>query len=236
MTDCYLELNVGGRVYATTRQTIGRHAGVLARTFGPDFSGTTSVVDGAGRPFFPRDANAFAVVLAFLTTGVARVPSGVTREQAHEELAYFLDQPPPVYTAGMLEARALPEFKHLVQCIQEHLAQYLPQLVAIRATNWDGLRVVSYRRVYHDRTEVVMHCVFTAALLWATPANHLQLASQRLMQVANMFYSASNHRAPIADVEEALRLELGAVSVRFRELNIEQDGLQLKRNGFVVIL
>eukprot|EP01048_Picozoa_sp_COSAG05_P019921 COSAG05_NODE_3251_length_2202_cov_2.097295_1_plen_236_part_00 len=63
----FLEINVGGRIFATTRATLCAEQGsMLATSFDPLSSFAPPVVDAEGRPFIDRDGDTFGHVLSYL--------------------------------------------------------------------------------------------------------------------------------------------------------------------------
>jgi hypothetical protein len=86
-----IELNVGGKYYATTLVTLQRYPNsMLARMFSGNFATTQ---DKDGRYFLDRNGDAFGVILDYLRTGNLFIPPNLSREQIYEEAQYYCIDP-----------------------------------------------------------------------------------------------------------------------------------------------
>ena len=226
LTNAFVELNVGGRVYATNYQTLASSPpGLLSRLFAPSsaFAGST-VTDGDGRIFIERDADTFAAVLRYVTTGVALVPPGVARHRVVGELAYFFDTPPVAYTDGMCEALALPEIEALIEATQAMLAYFGSVIRQPRDKSGGGSTYVSLQRIPFEfvggeklvgphLVAFTLHCRFSPPRL--RPVTWTTAAVDELVNV--QFRHPSHHRVDIRDIELAIAAALDAQCVRLVE-------------------
>ena len=84
-----VELNVGGRCYATTRSTLCKHSdSMLAKMFSGDM--IPAQQDRNGRYFIDRDGDLFQFILSFLREEPWGLPTDRTQLRAlAAEAAYF---------------------------------------------------------------------------------------------------------------------------------------------------
>lgn len=83
-----IELNVGGRKFTTTRDTLCKDAdSMLAAMFSGDFMPAHQ--DSKGRVFLDRNGDMFAVILSYLRGEPLQVPDGVVQQRALVAEAHF---------------------------------------------------------------------------------------------------------------------------------------------------
>ncbi len=80
-----VELNVGGKLFTTTRSTLERHEGSFFEAMLSDRWETT--MDSEGRYFIDRNGETFTHVLDYLRTD--EIPAGISRKMFYKELQYF---------------------------------------------------------------------------------------------------------------------------------------------------
>jgi hypothetical protein len=86
-----IELNVGGKYYATTLTTLHKFPdSMLARMFSGQFPTTQ---DKDGRYFIDRNGDAFGVILDFLRTGNLFIPPYLCKELILEEAQFYCIDP-----------------------------------------------------------------------------------------------------------------------------------------------
>jgi len=82
-----VELNVGGKIFTTTRQTLCKYQNSMMSNI---MNGIEIVpMDNAGRYFVDRDPDAFYVVLNFLRSGKIVIPSHIPVTSFWEEWTYY---------------------------------------------------------------------------------------------------------------------------------------------------
>ncbi|KAH7676057.1 potassium channel tetramerization domain containing 5-like protein, partial [Aphelenchoides avenae] len=87
--NAWIQLNIGGKVFETTRKTLCRDPeSFLARLDGDD-SALPRRKDKKGAYVIDREPENFAVILHYLRTGFLKVPDGVTREELVEEAEFY---------------------------------------------------------------------------------------------------------------------------------------------------
>ena len=97
-----VELNVGGRLFTTTRSTLSKHAGsMLAAMFSGDMQ--PALQDSQGRYFIDRNGDWFAVILSYLREEpVQFLVFGIQRQALTAEARYY--QVSPKLTSGLVFA------------------------------------------------------------------------------------------------------------------------------------
>jgi len=102
-----IEINVGGRIYTTTKTTLTTAPSMLSKMFSGEFK--TGLVDSSGRPFIDRNPRAFFYVLEFLRTGqrIDTLKCDGTKEEVNNEFIYFGINAP----ADVEESAATPKKK-----------------------------------------------------------------------------------------------------------------------------
>lgn len=92
MTTSVVKLDIGGRVFRTTAATlIGSGSPIFVAALTKPFTGLPQgFVSYVGEEVFvDRDGDMFAPLLAFLRTGVLKVPAGVAVEDLLQEAAFY---------------------------------------------------------------------------------------------------------------------------------------------------
>ncbi|KAH7707989.1 BTB/POZ domain-containing protein KCTD17 [Aphelenchoides avenae] len=85
----WIRINVGGKVFQTSKQTISREPGsFLARLAGEDQE-IPSQKDESGAILIDRDPEYFQVILNFLRTGRLVLPANILVEQLMEEADFY---------------------------------------------------------------------------------------------------------------------------------------------------
>lgn len=160
-SDTIIELNVSGRVYPMLRSSLVRIPGLLQRMLSDgEFQGEP-VRDAHGRVFLARDADAFGVVVNYLTTAVARVPPNVPLHVADAELAYFFpDAPPAAYTDDMIVVEAMPEVRWFIQALTVYLRTPGSDVQTVTLTNDSHITVRS--RVFKTNKRVGNRAVYVS--------------------------------------------------------------------------
>ena len=84
-----VELNVGGRLFATTRSTLCKHTGsMLAAMFSGDMQ--PALRDSQGHYFIDRNGDWFAMILSYLREEPLQLPtSGIQRQALAAEARYY---------------------------------------------------------------------------------------------------------------------------------------------------
>ena len=83
-----IELNVGGRKFTTTRDTLCKDTdSMLAAMFSGDFMPAHQ--DSKGRVFLDRNGDMFAVILSYLRGEPLQIPDGVVQQRALVAEAHF---------------------------------------------------------------------------------------------------------------------------------------------------
>ena len=83
-----VELNIGGRYFATTRSTLSKHGdSLLAHMFSGDLEPAQK--DSQGRFFIDRNGDHFAMILAYLRDEPHQVPASALQRQALKAEAQF---------------------------------------------------------------------------------------------------------------------------------------------------
>ena len=220
----YIELNVQGRIYATNRQALTNSpAGLLSRLFGADrvLDGMT-VTDDEGRIFFNRDADAFATVLSYLVTGVARVPEGVARHRARRELEYFFDSPPLAYTDAMCDAFDSPDIVALIAMLRDVIDETITMLrrrdsfmTPIICDLPIGRVVTTVQTANNAINELVVECRIAKKQKQSLIADIVRLYLMKLM------YARRDDAT--TTLEDTLSAALGATCVRVHKFAVLED-------------
>mmetsp|Transcript_20277 Transcript_20277/g.47398 ORF Transcript_20277/g.47398 Transcript_20277/m.47398 type:complete len:265 (-) Transcript_20277:44-838(-) len=84
-----VQLNVGGQIFATTRDTLLSEPSLLSAMFSPDRPWLPGRTDEEGTVFIDRDPRYFAPILNFLRTRQLVLDSGVGIEGVQAEAEYF---------------------------------------------------------------------------------------------------------------------------------------------------
>lgn len=84
-----VELNVGGRLFTTTRSTLCKHSGsMLAAMFSGDMQ--PAQTDTQGRLFIDRNGDWFAVILSYLRDEPVQLPPfGIKRRALLAEARFY---------------------------------------------------------------------------------------------------------------------------------------------------
>jgi len=97
----FVELNVGGRVFHTTRETLCKGETLFKTLFSQLNTGDVDTQrDMEGRIFVDRNPDVFRITLDYLRTGVIRLPSPSFRFELQEQLLFFGIEPPECFTKG----------------------------------------------------------------------------------------------------------------------------------------
>ena len=102
-----IELNVGGRKFTTTRDTLCKDAdSMLAALFSGDFM--PAQLDSKGRVFLDRNGDTFAFILSYLRGEPLQIPVEVAQQQALAAEAQFFQ----VFNFDLAMLSALPGVVH----------------------------------------------------------------------------------------------------------------------------
>eukprot|EP00899_Mesostigma_viride_P011502 jgi/Mesvir1/20352/Mv19938-RA.1 len=135
-----ISLNVGGKLFQTTKTTLASHPeSLLAAMF---VSGGELVKDSTGAVFLDRDGDVFALVLSFLRTGVLPLIDDRRLQRAFAvELDYF-DIKIPGEGAGDASPRSHAEgklyeyaYKHVV--LGPNFSSGMDALISNLKTGWE---------------------------------------------------------------------------------------------------
>eukprot|EP01113_Clastostelium_recurvatum_P032455 TRINITY_DN4175_c0_g1_i4.p1 TRINITY_DN4175_c0_g1~~TRINITY_DN4175_c0_g1_i4.p1 ORF type:complete len:426 (-),score=112.81 TRINITY_DN4175_c0_g1_i4:34-1311(-) len=100
----WVTLNVGGRIFSTTRSTLTRHSdSMLATMFGEHWNSSR---DAAGSYLIDRTPEYFAPILNFLRCGILVIDDGVNPEGVLQEATFFNITPIMERLVGLVDRRA----------------------------------------------------------------------------------------------------------------------------------
>ncbi|KAH7714785.1 BTB/POZ domain-containing protein KCTD17 [Aphelenchoides avenae] len=87
--NAWVQLNIGGTVFETTRQTLCRDPESFLARLVSDDPRPPSRKDANGAYVIDRDPDNFAFILRYLRTGFLKVPDGVALEELVEEAEFY---------------------------------------------------------------------------------------------------------------------------------------------------
>jgi len=85
----FVELNVGGRIFCTLKETLCRKNNYFAGLFRSLGKGMTTSRDKQGRIYVDRDADLFKIILSYLRTGIIELPNQKIRARLVREFDFY---------------------------------------------------------------------------------------------------------------------------------------------------
>lgn len=155
-TSNWIRLNVGGKIFQTTRDTLMRVPGSFLYRLCQDDKRLPSVKDETGAYLIDRDADYFAPVLNYLRHGRLIINPGLADEGVLEE-AEFYNLPQLVHLVNERihererSGNEVGRFKSVYRVIQCH-EEELTTFISATSDGWKIVQVLPVQTKYQDYT------------------------------------------------------------------------------------
>uniref|UniRef100_A0A0K0DEB5 BTB domain-containing protein n=1 Tax=Angiostrongylus cantonensis TaxID=6313 RepID=A0A0K0DEB5_ANGCA len=150
-TSNWIRLNVGGKIFQTTRDTLMRVPGSFLYRLCQDDKRLPSVKDETGAYLIDRDADYFSPVLNYLRHGRLIINPGLADEGVLEE-AEFYNLPQLVHLVNERiherERSGTESVYRVIQCHEEELTTF----ISATSDGWKIVQVLPVQTKYQDYT------------------------------------------------------------------------------------
>jgi len=153
MAKSWVKLNVGGKIFQTTRQTLSREAGSFLDRLSQEDKDLPSEKDGSGCYLVDRDGEYFSVVLNYMRHGKLVVDRGLSEEGVLEE-AEFYNLPRLIAICHEKihekeKARKEALTKHVYRVLQCHEDE-LTSVISAMSDGWKFQQLVPIGQSFHS--------------------------------------------------------------------------------------
>jgi len=133
----FVELNVGGKIFYTTKETLCRGDNFFSGLFRSLANNMSTTLDNQGRIFVDRDPELFQIILSYLRSGIIELPNQKIRRSLMKEFDFYSFSPPDEFKNGphilhlyqakddasikaVVEGNSLPSRKHVLLFFLKH--------------------------------------------------------------------------------------------------------------------